>query len=125
MTQRRKLAIGALAASLLFALLLLFLVPAPVTAQHAPAAAGGSWLGVAPCAGSTCHGRSEPTGAVVRQDELMIWQNAASPSGAHSRARAVLREPRARAIAARLGIGEASSAPLCLGCHATPASPRS
>ena len=29
-------------------------------------------------------------------------------------------EPRAQAIAARLGIGEAASAPMCLGCHATP-----
>jgi hypothetical protein len=120
MTQGRKLAIGALAASLLFALLLLFLVPAPVTAQHGPAT-GSSYLGVATCAGSTCHGRSEPTGAIVRQDELMIWQNAASPSGAHSRAWRVLTEPRAKAIAARLGIGEAASAPMCLGCHATPA----
>jgi hypothetical protein len=123
MERRRELAIGALAASLIVSLLLLFLflVPAPVTAQRGPATMGGAFLGVASCAGSTCHGRSEPTGAVVRQDELMIWQNPASPSGAHSRAWRVLTEPRAKAIAARLGIGEAASAPMCLGCHATPA----
>ncbi len=120
MKRRRGLAIGALAASLIASLLLLFLAPAPVTAQHG-SATGGLFLGVASCAGSTCHGRSEPTGAVVRQDELMIWQNPASPSGAHSRAWRVLTEPRAKAIAARLGIGEAASAPMCLGCHATPA----
>lgn len=120
MKGRRELAIGAVAASLLFSLLILFLAPAPVTAQRS-AGPTGSFLGVASCAGSTCHGRSEPTGAVVRQDELMIWQNAASPSGAHSRAWRVLTEPRAKAIAARLGIGEAGSAPMCLGCHATPA----
>jgi hypothetical protein len=120
MTQRRELAIGALAASILASLLLLFLVPAPVTAQRS-ATSGGLYVGVATCAGSTCHGRSEPTGAIVRQDELMTWQNPASPAGAHSRAWRVLTEPRAKAIAARLGIGEATSAPMCLGCHATPA----
>jgi hypothetical protein len=120
MRRRRDLAIGALAASLCLSLLLLLAFPAPVTAQH-PAAPGGTFLGVATCAGSTCHGRSEPTGAVVRQDELMIWQNEASPTGAHSRAWRVLTEPRAKAIAARLGLGEAASAPMCLGCHATPA----
>ena len=37
---------------------------------------------------------------------------------------AVLREPRGQAIAARLGIGEAARAPMCLGCHATPAGRR-
>lgn len=30
--------------------------------------------GVASCAGSTCHGRAEGNGKVVRQDELMHWQ---------------------------------------------------
>jgi hypothetical protein len=75
-----------------------------------------------PAPGSTCHGRSEPTGKVVRQDELMIWQDESSPAGAHSRAYRVLQYPRSQAIARRLGIGEATSAPMCLGCHATPAS---
>ena len=113
----RNLAIGALAVSLLLALAV-FLSPAGAQ-QHA----GGAYVGVATCAGSTCHGRSEATGAIVRQDELRLWQDPSSPAGAHSRAWRVLAEPRARAIAARLGIGEAASAPMCLGCHATPASP--
>jgi hypothetical protein len=111
----RNLAIGALAASLLLALAV-FLSPA--TAQLN---SGGRYVGVATCAGSTCHGRSEATGAVVRQDELRLWQDLSSPAGAHSRAWRVLAEPRAKAIAARLGVGEAASAPMCLGCHATPA----
>ena len=81
----------------------------------------GSHVGVASCSGSTCHGRSEATGKIVRQDELLIWQDEASPSGAHSRAFRVLSNPRSKAIAQRLGIGEATSAPMCLGCHATPA----
>jgi hypothetical protein len=78
-------------------------------------------VGVASCAGSTCHGRSEPTGKVVRQDELLQWQEPSSPGGAHSRAFAVLDGPRGQAIAARLGLGSATSAPMCLGCHSDPA----
>jgi hypothetical protein len=113
----RNLAIGALAASLLLALAV-FLSPAGAQ-QGAPA----HYVGVATCGGSTCHGRSEANGKIVRQDELRLWQDPSSPAGAHSRAWRVLAEPRARAIAARLGIGEAASAPMCLGCHATPASP--
>ncbi len=112
----RNLAIGALAASLLLALAV-FLSPAGAQ-QSAPA----HYVGVATCGGSTCHGRSEANGKIVRQDELRLWQDPSSPAGAHSRAWQVLAEPRSRAIAARLGIGEAASAPMCLGCHATPAS---
>ncbi|WP_404713030.1 multiheme c-type cytochrome [Sphingomonas sp. MMS24-J13] len=94
-----------------------------VLGQRAPAAnsAVGTHLGVASCAGSTCHGRQEPTGAIVRQDEISLWQNAASQAGAHSRAWAVLGGARGRAIAARLDLGDPQSAPLCLGCHADPA----
>lgn len=81
-------------------------------------------LGVASCGGSTCHGRSQPDGAVVRQDEIMIWQEASSPGGAHSRAYAILKEPRSQQIAKRLGIGAAENAPMCLGCHSDPAAAR-
>ena len=75
--------------------------------------------GVATCAGSTCHGRAEGNGAVVRQDEIATWQEPSSPSGSHSRAYAVLASPRGRQIAQSLGLGAATSAPACLGCHAT------
>src|SRR5690606_8333767 len=47
---------------------------------------GGRYTGVASCAGSTCHGRAEGNGAIVRQDEIAIWQEPSSSSGAHSRA---------------------------------------
>ena len=76
--------------------------------------------GVASCGGSTCHGRQEATGSVVRQNELLTWQDPSSPAGAHSRAYALLAEPRSQAIAAKLGIGPATQAPMCLGCHADP-----
>lgn len=121
MGRSRNLAICS-AAGFLLVTLFLWLILRP-TGAEAVAQTGGnlSLVGVASCAGTTCHGRSEANGKIVRQDELMSWQNEASPSGAHSRAWRVLKEPRSRAIAARLGIGEAASAPMCLGCHATPA----
>ncbi|HEV2748332.1 MAG TPA: multiheme c-type cytochrome [Allosphingosinicella sp.] len=95
---------------------MLLLRPQPAAAL---AQGGAGHVGVATCGGTTCHGRSEADGKIVRQDELMTWQDEASPAGAHSRAFRVLSEPRSQAIARRLGIGEATSAPMCLGCHAT------
>jgi Cytochrome c554 and c-prime len=74
-------------------------------------------LGVASCAGTTCHGRSEADGKIVRQDEILRWQEASSPTGAHSRALAVLTSERSQAITRRLGLGDATAAPACLGCH--------
>src|SRR5688572_29008409 len=122
MGRSRNLAIGALAASLCFALFIFLLFrPAGAGAMQNIASPGEGHVGVASCAGSTCHGRSEADGKIVRQDELRVWQDESSPAGAHSRAWRVLTEPRSKAIAARLGIGEAASAPMCLGCHATPA----
>ncbi len=97
------------------------LVTAVLGMAVAPAGAqsGAQFEGVATCAGSTCHGRAEGNGAVVRQDEIATWQEPSSPSGAHSRAYAVLASQRGRQIAASLGIGAATSASQCLGCHAT------
>jgi len=89
-------------------------------AQADATAPSRQFEGVASCAGTTCHGRMEADGAVVRQDELMRWQDPASQGGAHSRAFSVLSGARARQITATLGMGEPTSAPACLGCHATP-----
>ena len=122
MGRSRNLAIVMGAAGLAFALLVALLFRPDAAVATAQAGGGGTRVGVATCGGTTCHGRSEADGKIVRQDELMIWQDEANPSGAHSRAWRVLAEPRSRAIAQRLGIGEATSAPMCLGCHATPAS---
>jgi hypothetical protein len=79
--------------------------------------------GVATCAGSACHSRQVESGVTVRQNELITWQDRSSQAGAHSRAWRVLTEPRAQAIARRLGIGPAQQAKECLGCHADPAPP--
>jgi len=99
---------------MLAALVLLAGIGAATTAL-----AGARFEGVASCAGSTCHGRPEGNGKVVRQDELAHWQDPASQGGAHSRAYAVLAGKRGQQIAASLGLGDAASAPACLGCHAT------
>ncbi len=88
------------------------------TGAHAQGS-GGRYEGVASCAGSTCHGRSEGNGAIVRQDEIASWQEPSSASGAHSRAYSVLAGRRGREIAETLGLGAATSAPACLGCHAS------
>jgi hypothetical protein len=104
----------------LLAVLLLALTGAPVT-MSAVAQSPAIYEGVASCAGSTCHGRAEGNGKEVRQDEIATWQQPSSPSGAHSRAFAVLDSPRGRQIAATLGLGSPTSARECLGCHATPA----
>ena len=99
-------------------------VVAMLTALAAGAAIAGRFEGVASCAGSTCHGRAEGNGAVVRQDELRLWQEPSSRAGAHSRTYAGLVSPRGQRIAAALGLGSAGSAAACLGCHATPAGSR-
>ena len=109
----------------LCALLLLIAVLFPVLS---PVRASGNskttHLGVASCAGSTCHGRLEADGVVVRQDEVLRWQEPSSPAGKHSQAYSALLGKRSGQIARNLGIGKASSAPMCLGCHADPAASR-
>ena len=97
------------------------LVGRPAPAVAAASAESSVHVGVASCSGSTCHGRQEATGKVVRQDELLRWQDDSSPAGAHSRSFRTLSSARSQAIANRLGLGSATSAPMCLGCHADPA----
>ncbi len=78
-----------------------------------------SYTGVASCAGSTCHGRTEGNGAIVRQDEIATWQSPSAVSGAHSRAYTVLHGRRGRQIVASLGYDAQAEAENCYGCHAT------
>ena len=124
----RSWALGGLLCALAMALgLFIFGIGTPVTGASATASSSSSGavhVGVASCSGSTCHGRQEADGKIVRQDELMRWQEPSSPGGAHSRAFAVLGNARSQAIANRLGIGPAISAPICLGCHSDPAPAR-
>ena len=105
---------------LLLAAALLCAPPGSGPAAADAAGTSRTYVGVASCAGSTCHGRMEADGKVVRQDELMRWQEPSTPGGAHSRAFAVLGGTRGRQIAATLGLGDPTAAPACLGCHSTP-----
>ncbi len=109
----------ALSLAVLAALLLLGISGALGAPGVQAQGAGATYEGVATCAGSTCHGRSEGNGAVVRQDEIATWQEPSAASGAHSRAYSALASRRGRQIADTLGLGAATSAPACLGCHAT------
>lgn len=80
------------------------------------AGAADKQLGVASCAGSACHGAARMTGTNVRQDEYLIWQR----KDPHARAYSTLRTERSRRIAANLGLADATTAPMCLTCHADP-----
>jgi hypothetical protein len=75
----------------------------------------GIHLGVASCAGNNCHGATERSqGSSVAQNEYLIW----SKSDKHHRAYTVLLEERAVRIARNLGLPNAATADICLGCHA-------
>jgi hypothetical protein len=110
-------------AGLTAAALVIAFSAAPSTAQSA-ADTAAMHLGVASCSGSTCHGRQEGDGKTVRQDEIKLWQEESTAGGTHSRALRLISTARGRAIAARLGIGDPTAAPMCLGCHADPARSR-
>ncbi|MGH8481513.1 MAG: multiheme c-type cytochrome, partial [Nevskiaceae bacterium] len=84
-----------------------------MVACSAPSAADRH-LGVATCAGSACHGAARMSGGNVRQDEYLLWQR----RDRHAQAYATLRSDRSRRIAANLGLRDATSAPICLACHA-------
>ncbi len=102
------------------ALIAAILLSAPEARSNT--AVAGAHLGVASCAGSTCHGRMVGDGAVVRQDELARWQEPSTQGGAHSRAHAVLENARSQTIARNLGIDNPATSPTCIGCHSSVAS---
>lgn len=106
-----------LAAAALMPALLVAIVT-PVRAQGdppLPRLGEDKHLGVATCAGSTCHGAGEPVaGSNVMQNEFLIWHR----RDPHSKAYSVLRSDRSQRIAERLGLGPATEADTCLDCHA-------
>ena len=72
-------------------------------------------LGVATCAGSTCHGAIEPfANSPVLQNEFISWQRKDS----HSEAYNVLLNEQSKRIAQNLGLKSAQTAKICLDCHA-------
>ena len=72
-------------------------------------------MGVATCAGSTCHGAVEPwPGSQVLQNEFVTWQR----HDKHAKAYEVLLNERSKRIARNLGLKDAHTADVCLDCHA-------
>lgn len=80
-----------------------------------PGEASDRHMGVATCAASQCHGSAAPRDSTgVTQNEYVTWTR----DDPHSKAYATLASDASRALATRLGIGSASSAKICLDCHA-------
>ena len=80
-----------------------------------PDQAADRHMGVATCAASQCHGSAAPRdSSSVMQNEYVTWTR----DDPHSKAYATLASDASRAIAARLGIGSATTAQICLDCHA-------
>jgi Cytochrome c554 and c-prime len=72
-------------------------------------------IGVASCAGSTCHGAIQPwKQSTVLQNEYVTWQR----SDRHAKAYEVLLNERSKRIARNLGLPDAHTAAVCLDCHA-------
>lgn len=72
-------------------------------------------MGVASCSNSVCHGASQPfRDSDIGQNEFALWQQ----FDPHAKAYQVLTQPRSQAIARKLGLGDASTAKVCLDCHA-------
>jgi len=72
-------------------------------------------MGVATCASSQCHGSAVPRdGSSVLQNEYVTW----TQSDPHSRAFDTLSSELSLNIARRLGLESASTADICLDCHA-------
>ncbi len=73
-------------------------------------------MGVATCASSVCHGASQPfKDSNVMQNEFAIWQQF-DPHA--NKAYQALTGAEGQAIARKLGLGDATSAKVCLDCHA-------
>jgi hypothetical protein len=71
-------------------------------------------MGVSTCASSVCHGSVKSNGSYnVQLNEYITW----SHEDSHAKAYTVLLNERSRAIAAKMGIGDASKAKICLDCH--------
>lgn len=84
-------------------------------AQELPQYADDAHVGVASCAGSTCHGAVQPAAkATVLQTEYITWQR----QDKHANAYKVLLNDRSKRIARNLGLEAAHTADLCLDCHA-------
>ena len=71
-------------------------------------------MGVATCSNSVCHGASQPfRDSDVLQNEFAVWQE----FDPHAKTYGTLSKPEAKAITAKLGLGDPAQAKVCLDCH--------
>jgi len=114
MFQLRKFGLKAFALRL-SAVLGLLAISVTAQGQSLPFVDKDIHMGVATCAGSTCHGAVEALkGVGVLQNEFITWQR----NDKHAKAYSVLLNERSKRIARNLGLKAAHTAPLCLNCHA-------
>lgn len=96
-------------ARLLALVLMLMLAPA-----GRAVAQDGKHLGIASCAGSTCHGASSPAAnSNVLLNEYATWVR----HDKHAKAYEALLSAESKRIARNLGLGEPQNEKLCLDCH--------
>jgi len=94
---------------------LLLMAPWVAGSETLPQAGADKHLGVATCAASQCHGSAVPRdGSNVMQNEYVTW----TQNDPHANAYRTLTSDESKAIAARLGLRSASTAKICLDCHA-------
>ena len=80
-----------------------------------PGVADYKHLGVASCATSVCHGKLSPApDKHVALNEYQTWTR----EDRHAQAYRTLELAESKRIAANLGLASASTAPICLNCHA-------
>lgn len=92
-----------------------WLICAGAQAQPLPSEAEYQHLGPATCASSVCHGKVTPDETSnVWLNEYRIWSRDDYHSGAYN----VLRSDESRAMAEKLGLSNATTARVCLDCHA-------
>jgi hypothetical protein len=91
------------------------LLGALALAASAGAAAPDLHLGVGSCSNAVCHGAVVPNATpALPLNEYVIW----STRDAHAKAYETLTSERSQAMAAALGLPDATSAQVCLDCHA-------
>jgi hypothetical protein len=92
-----------------------FLTVAGVVNAAEPTTAAYKHLGVASCATSVCHGKLAPQpGKNVALNEYRTW----TQDDRHSQAYRTLELAESKRIAANLGLPAATTATICLDCHA-------
>lgn len=96
------------------------IVSLTVAAATLPQSGIDKHMGVASCAASQCHGSAVPQdGSNVLQNEYVTW----TQNDPHANAYQTLASDQSKAMVSRLGLRSATTAKICLDCHADNAPP--